>query len=71
MKLEAISVGADAPNVVNVVIEVPIGGEPIKYELDKASGALFVDRFLYTPCAIPAITVSFQTRCRAMATRAT
>ena len=53
MKLEAISVGADAPNVVNVVIEVPIGGEPIKYELDKASGALFVDRFLYTPMRYP------------------
>ena len=53
MKLEAISVGADAPNVVNVVIEVPIGGEPIKYELDKESGALFVDRFLYTPMRYP------------------
>ena len=45
MNLEAISVGVDAPNVVNVVIEVPIGGEPIKYEMDKASGALFVDHF--------------------------
>jgi inorganic pyrophosphatase len=32
---------------------VPIGGEPIKYELDKASGALFVDRFLYTPMRYP------------------
>jgi inorganic pyrophosphatase len=53
MNLEAISVGVDAPNVVNVVIEVPIGGEPIKYEMDKASGALFVDRFLYTPMRYP------------------
>ena len=53
MNLEAISVGVDAPNVVNVVIEVPIGGEPIKYEIDKASGALFVDRFLYTPMRYP------------------
>ncbi len=37
----------------NVVIEVPIGGEPIKYEMDKASGALFVDRFLYTAMRYP------------------
>ena len=36
-----------------MVIEVPIGGEPIKYELDEASGALFVDRFLYTPMRFP------------------
>ena len=45
--------GDDAPNDINVIIEVPIGGEPIKYELDKASGALFVDRFLYTPMRYP------------------
>ena len=38
---------------VNVVIEVPIGGEPIKYEMDKASGALMVDRFLYTSMRYP------------------
>src|SRR6185437_11337675 len=37
----------------NVVIEVPIGGEPIKYEMDKESGALFVDRFLYTSMRYP------------------
>jgi len=43
---------------VNVVIEVPIGGEPIKYEMDKASGALKVDRFLYTSMRYPAITAS-------------
>jgi inorganic pyrophosphatase len=36
-----------------VVIEVPIGGEPIKYEMDKESGALFVDRFLYTSMRYP------------------
>ena len=35
------------------IIEVPLGGEPIKYEIDKASGALFVDRFLYTPMRYP------------------
>ena len=41
------------PDDVNVVIEVAIGGEPIKYELDKASGTLVVDRFLYTPMRYP------------------
>ena len=53
MNLDAISIGADAPREVNVVIEVPIGGEPIKYEMDKASGALKVDRFLYTSMRYP------------------
>jgi inorganic pyrophosphatase len=38
---------------VNVVIEVAIGGEPIKYEMDKEAGTLFVDRFLYTPMRYP------------------
>jgi inorganic pyrophosphatase len=41
------------PEDVNVLIEVPIGGQPIKYELDKESGTLVVDRFLYTPMAYP------------------
>ncbi len=53
MNLDAISYGDKAPDEVNVVIEVPIGGEPIKYEMDKASGALFVDRFLYTSMRYP------------------
>jgi inorganic pyrophosphatase len=53
MNLDAISYGEKAPGEVNVVIEVPIGGEPIKYEMDKASGALFVDRFLYTSMRYP------------------
>lgn len=53
MNLEALTIGAGAPDQVNVVIEVPIGGEPIKYEFDKASGALVVDRFLYTPMRYP------------------
>jgi len=53
VNLDAISIGADAPREVNVVIEVPIGGEPIKYEMDKASGALKVDRFLYTSMRYP------------------
>ena len=53
MRLEAVSVGDNAPVDVNVVIEVPIGGEPIKYEMDKEAGALVVDRFLYTAMRYP------------------
>ena len=53
MNLDALTIGKHAPDDVNVVIEVPIGGEPIKYEMDKASGALVVDRFLYTSMRYP------------------
>ena len=53
MNLDAIRIGNDPPNDVNCIIEVPIGGEPIKYEMDKAAGTLFVDRFLYTPMRYP------------------
>jgi inorganic pyrophosphatase len=53
MNIESIPIGKDAPNDINVVIEVPVGGEPIKYEMDKTSGALFVDRFLYTSMRYP------------------
>jgi len=53
MRLEAVKIGPNPPDEVNVVIEVPIGGEPIKYELDKAAGTLVVDRFLYTAMRYP------------------
>ena len=53
MRIDAIAIGTDPPEDVNVIVEVPVGGEPIKYELDKASGTLFVDRFLYTPMRYP------------------
>jgi len=53
LNLNAVTIGKNAPHEVNVVIEVPIGGEPIKYEMDKESGALVVDRFLYTPMRYP------------------
>jgi inorganic pyrophosphatase len=53
MNVDAISIGANPPHEVNVVIEVPIGGEPIKYEMDKKVGALVVDRFLYTSMRYP------------------
>ena len=42
-----------SPDDVNVIVEVPVGGEPIKYELDKESGTLVVDRFLYTAMRYP------------------
>jgi inorganic pyrophosphatase len=51
--LDAISIGRDPPEEVNVVVEVPVGGEPIKYEMDKAAGTLVVDRFLYTAMRYP------------------
>lgn len=53
MRLDAIAIGKNPPDDVNVVIEVPIGGEPIKYEMDKEAGTLVVDRFLYTPMRYP------------------
>lgn len=53
MRIDAIAIGKNPPEDVNVIIEVPVGGQPIKYEMDKAAGALVVDRFLYTPMAYP------------------
>ena len=53
MRLDAVSIGANPPHDVNVIVEVPIGGEPIKYEMDKDAGALVVDRFLYTAMRYP------------------
>ncbi|MCU0830027.1 MAG: inorganic diphosphatase [Rhizobiaceae bacterium] len=53
MRLDAISIGKNAPDDVNVIIEVPVGGQPIKYEMDKKAGVLVVDRFLYTPMTYP------------------
>jgi inorganic pyrophosphatase len=53
MNFDAVPIGKNPPHEVNVVIEVPIGGEPIKYEMDKTIGALVVDRFLYTSMRYP------------------
>jgi inorganic pyrophosphatase len=53
MRIEAISIGKNPPEDVNVIIEVPVGGQPIKYEMDKDAGVLVVDRFLYTPMTYP------------------
>ncbi len=54
MDISKISVGDNPPESLNVIIEVPTGGEPVKYEFDKPSGALFVDRILHTPMRYPA-----------------
>ena len=53
MNISKVSIGSKAPEIVNVVIEVPMNSNPVKYELDKDSGALFVDRFLATPMYYP------------------
>ena len=53
MRIEAIKIGVNPPEDINVVVEVPIGGEPIKYEMDKEVGTLVVDRFLYTSMRYP------------------
>ena len=53
MRIDAIAIGNHPPEDVNVIIEVEIGGEPIKYEMDKEAGTLFVDRFLHTPMRYP------------------
>ena len=53
MDLKKISIGKNPPWDINVIIEVPMGSEPIKYEMDKESGALFVDRFLHTAMNYP------------------
>jgi len=54
MRIDLIPVGKNPPHSLNVIIEVLTGGEPVKYEFDKASGALFVDRILHTPMRYPA-----------------
>ena len=53
MRIDAIKIGKNPPEDINVIIEVAVGGEPIKYEMDKDAGTLVVDRFLYTPMRYP------------------
>jgi inorganic pyrophosphatase len=54
MQLDKIPPGRNPPKDVNVLIEIPMGGPPVKYEMDKESGALIVDRFLHTAMFYPA-----------------
>jgi inorganic pyrophosphatase len=53
MDITKIAIGADPPHNINVIIEVPLRSDPIKYEFDKDSGAIVVDRFLYTTMFYP------------------
>jgi len=53
MDVAKIPIGRKPPDDVNVIVEIPQGGEPVKYELDKESGAVFVDRFLHTAMFYP------------------
>lgn len=53
MNIEALSIGKDIPNDFNVVIEIPANTPGIKYELDKDSGCVLVDRFMATPMHYP------------------
>jgi len=53
MDMKLISAGRNPPKDIHAVIEIPLGGVPVKYELDKESGALFVDRFLHTAMFYP------------------
>ena len=53
MDIRLIPVGRNPPWDINVIVEVPLGGDPVKYEVDKVSGAMFVDRFLHTAMRYP------------------
>lgn len=53
MSLNAVPAGKNLPEEVNVIIEIPAHSDPIKYEVDKDSGAIFVDRFMGTPMHYP------------------
>ena len=53
MNMDMVPIGENPPYDVNVIIEIPLGGNPVKYEFDKKSGAIFVDRFLHTAMYYP------------------
>src|SRR5438477_12075071 len=53
MSLDRVPAGKDIPNDCNVIIEIPMNGDPIKFEVDKETGAVFVDRFLSTAMHYP------------------
>lgn len=69
MGLELVNAGNNLPEEINVIIEIPKDSEPVKYEVDKASGAIFVDRILSTPCATPATTATYPTHYAATVTQ--
>jgi inorganic pyrophosphatase len=53
MRLDLVAAGDDVPDECNVIIEIPMHGDPIKYEVDKETGAVFVDRFMSTAMRYP------------------
>jgi inorganic pyrophosphatase len=53
MNLDRVSSGRNVPNEINVIIEIPSHSDPVKYELDKQTGAMFVDRFMSTAMHYP------------------
>ncbi len=53
MRIDKIAAGVNPPEDINVIIEVPVGGQPVTYEMDKEAGTVFVDRFLHTPMSYP------------------
>lgn len=53
MSLDKVQAGADLPDEFNVIVEIPMNADPVKYEVDKASGAVFVDRFMLTAMHYP------------------
>src|SRR6266404_2656358 len=61
MDLSKIPAGRKPPDDINALIEIPVGGVPVKYEIDKASGTLFVDRFLHTAMFYPGNYPTFRT----------
>ena len=67
MNLDRVTPGAKAPDEINVIIEIPAHSDPVKYEVDKETGAMFVDRILLTAMHYPATS---PTRCQRTATRA-
>ncbi len=54
MNLDRVTSGDDVPNEINVIIEIPAHSDPVKYEVDKETGAMFVDRFMSTAMHYPA-----------------
>lgn len=53
MNFDSITAGRNPPRDIHAVVEIPQGGVPVKYEFDKATGAIFVDRFLHTAMFYP------------------
>ena len=53
MGLDLVTAGSQAPDIFNVIIEIPMNADPIKYEVDKETGAIFVDRFMGTAMHYP------------------